>query len=189
MNSLIIKRNLNSISQRDLAAKAGIAYKTLQLLESNEVDPRLSTLEQITQALGYPPHAIQCRIDRLLSLHQNSVAISSEQIIHHGSKSWKIWLFNFVDEFRRNQKPRTLIQGPPHPYCPKKIRALFASTAETLCQERKLSYPLWCQSIAPLKKPWFVTKSEVLKSFALLESPLHFRKRNIFVLGNFLSRY
>jgi hypothetical protein len=39
-----------------------------------------------------------------------------------------------------------------------------------------------------LSEPWFVSGMENLKASALLESPLPFRRNNVFVLGNFLSR-
>ncbi|NCO37375.1 MAG: hypothetical protein COZ06_23865 [Armatimonadetes bacterium CG_4_10_14_3_um_filter_66_18] len=42
--------------------------------------------------------------------------------------------------------------------------------------------------LPPLPEPWFVSGIENLKATALVESPTHFRKRRIFVLGNFLER-
>jgi hypothetical protein len=39
-----------------------------------------------------------------------------------------------------------------------------------------------------LPRPWFVAGVENLKATALVESPLPFRRNNVFVLGNFLSR-
>jgi hypothetical protein len=42
--------------------------------------------------------------------------------------------------------------------------------------------------IPAYKDPWFVSGMENLKAITLVESPLHFRRRKIFVLGNFLSR-
>jgi hypothetical protein len=39
-----------------------------------------------------------------------------------------------------------------------------------------------------LPDPWFVAGIENLKASALVESPVQFRRNNIFVLGNFLSR-
>jgi hypothetical protein len=39
-----------------------------------------------------------------------------------------------------------------------------------------------------LEEPWFVTGIENLKAMAIVESPVFFRRRLIFVLENFLSR-
>ncbi len=68
------------------------------------------------------------------------------------------------------------------------MRALLASTVEMLCDEARLEPPEWCAAVPALPEPWFVAGMEGLKVLALAESPVHFRKRNIFVLGNFLSR-
>ena len=51
-----------------------------------------------------------------------------------------------------------------------------------------LLWVLACAGVGALATPWFVAGVENLKALALVESPTHFRKRNIFVLGNFLSR-
>jgi hypothetical protein len=42
--------------------------------------------------------------------------------------------------------------------------------------------------VEALDSPWFVAGIENLKASALVESPVRFRKRNIFVLANFLER-
>ena len=52
----------------------------------------------------------------------------------------------------------------------------------------KISPPKWAQSMTALNKPWFVSGMESLKASALLESPLGFRAKNIFVHENFLER-
>ena len=66
--------------------------------------------------------------------------------------------------------------------------ALLASTVEMLCAERRMPVPWWCGGAGILPAPWFVSGVENLKALALVESPAHFRKRNIFVLANFLAR-
>jgi transcriptional regulator with XRE-family HTH domain len=101
--------------------------------------------------------------------------------------SWKLWLFEFVDTFRRCPR-EDLVAAPPDRDTRDRIRSLLASTVETLCAERGLPPPWWCGGVGVLAMPWFVAGVENLKALALLESPAHFRKRNIFVLANFLSR-
>ncbi len=62
------------------------------------------------------------------------------------------------------------------------------STVETVCAEVSLPSPGWCCGVEALDSPWFVAGIENLKASALIESPVRFRKRNIFVLANFLDR-
>lgn len=187
MKPLKKAREDRGISQRNLASLASISYKSLQLIEGGLSDPRLSTLEQIATALGYPPHIIEKGIEDIFQLPIDSILMTSARICEEGEASWKIWLFNFVDAFRRH-KTLVYIEHPPLLETPAKIKALLAATVETVCEELNLMVPSWCFSIDGLEEPWFVSGLENLKASALVESPVPFRKRNIFVLGNFLER-
>ena len=68
------------------------------------------------------------------------------------------------------------------------MRALIASTVETLCADLSLEAPEWCRGVSRLDRPWFVSGVENLKASALVESPSRYRMRNVFVLANFLER-
>ena len=66
--------------------------------------------------------------------------------------------------------------------------ALLASTAESLCDESGIEPPDWIAGIPACSHPFFVSGIENLKAIAIVESPLRFRIRKIFVMENFLSR-
>lgn len=116
-----------------------------------------------------------------------SVGVVGARILADGVNSWKGWLFEFVDDFRR-QPSAALIAEPPSVALSARLRCLLAATVEALCAEQGWLAPAWCVSIAPLPAPWFVAEVENLKASALVESPAWFRQRNVFVLGNFLAR-
>ncbi len=166
---------------------ASISYKTLQLMETGHHDWRLSSLKKIARALKFPPKGIEQVITNYFRHHHDSIEAISLRIAEEGEASWKYWLFEFVDTFRHDQDI-SLIETPPRPGISLRIRALLASTVESLCLENGLTIPWWCDGVQTLSTPWFVSESENLKAMALIESPLPFRKRNIFVLNNFLSR-
>lgn len=67
-------------------------------------------------------------------------------------------------------------------------RALLNSTACALAAEWSSAPPWWAMRPLVLAEPWFVSGVENLKASALLESPIQFRRNNVFVLGNFLAR-
>lgn len=71
---------------------------------------------------------------------------------------------------------------------PARLRALLAGVAETLAAECGAGPPDWTNGVGPLDRPWFVSSCENLKASALVESPVPFRSRNVFVLANFLDR-
>ncbi|MFQ5630120.1 MAG: hypothetical protein ACE5I1_15235 [bacterium] len=93
---------------------------------------------------------------------------------------------DFVDDFRYFKNPDALVQ----PFVPNQERfdALLASTAMYLCDELAIACPQWILRILACENPWFVSGMESLKAITLVESPVHFRLRKIFVLENFLSR-
>jgi hypothetical protein len=115
-------------------------------------------------------------------LHIKEVKEATKQ----DKKNFLIFLMIFVDHFRLHQDISSIEQ--PFELSDEPIDALLASTIEYLCDELNLAIPLWVKNIPPLKKPWFVCEWEGVKSFALVESPVRFRQRKIFVLENFLDR-
>lgn len=46
-------RKLQQMTQAELASQAGLSRMTVQRLESNGLDPRLSTLNEMARVLGY----------------------------------------------------------------------------------------------------------------------------------------
>ena len=187
MISITNIRNSKKLSQRALAKLASVSFRSIQLIESGEHDPKISTLESVARALGYPPGTVERSLDAIFKQPPDSISMISERIAAEGERSWKIWLFNFVDAFRR-EKSFAYVDVPPRQTLSPRLQALIASVGETLCEELKIKTPSWCSAIAPLRDPWFLSGVENLKAISMAESPIHFRKRNIFVLGNFLSR-
>ncbi|MHB8544347.1 MAG: hypothetical protein ACYC9S_10165 [Leptospirales bacterium] len=67
--------------------------------------------------------------------------------------------------------------------------AYLAATAEYLAWHFCLKNPEWTQAPGRImKEPWFATDIEGLKPLLAMESPAAFRRRNLFVSGNALSR-
>lgn len=67
--------------------------------------------------------------------------------------------------------------------------AYWAATVETLCREAGLPAPDWTESPrCYLHRPWFAGALESLKAILLAESPVAFRRRNLFVSANALVR-
>lgn len=186
MINIQYSRSKIKVSQRIFAQRAGISYKALQLIEKGG-DMRLSTLHKLVVGFGYSKHSLSDTLARFLDTPPDAISLFSDRIAKKGRDEWKSPLFNFVDAFRKS-KERQLVENPPQNRLSKKMAALLASTVEMLCDEMNLSYPFWCRGIPSLQVPWFPSGMENLKATALVESPLHFRKRNIFVLGNFLER-
>jgi len=101
-------------------------------------------------------------------------------------KHWRVWLMDFVDDFRYYKNAEMIAES--FELSDDKIDALLASTVEYLCDELNIETPNWLSVIPPCDELYFVSGIENLKATAIVESPLRFRIRKIFVLENFLSR-
>jgi hypothetical protein len=99
---------------------------------------------------------------------------------------WKIHLMNFVDDFRYHKDLSAMSE--PFKSGESDMDALLASTAEALCDELQQEPPSWLASVPACREPYFVSGLESLKAITLVQSPLRFRIRKIFVSENFLSR-
>jgi hypothetical protein len=106
--------------------------------------------------------------------------------IQNETRWWAIHLMNFVDDFRHYKSLRAIEE--PFERGERKMDSLLAATAESLCDELGLEPPSWIRQIPDCDEPWFVNGFERLKAISIVESPLRFRMRKIFVLENFLSR-
>ena len=106
--------------------------------------------------------------------------------INADPKWWLIHFMDFVDDFRYYKDPQAVAQ--PFELSDQKMDALLASMAESLCDEMGIEPPEWLARVPACREPYFVGGLENLKAISIVESPLRFRIRKIFVLENFLSR-
>ena len=113
-------------------------------------------------------------------------ARETKQKLELNPSQWLIPFMEFVDDFRRT-KSEAEIKEPIEPGN-ERFDALLASTIEYLCHELGLEPPAWVWEVPSCRFPWFVSGVESLKAITLVESPVYFRRRKIFVLGNFLDR-
>ena len=186
MTALAEVRKRRGISQRALAKRAGVSFRGLQLLEKGGHNWEVMTVARVAEALNLPGQGANLMVDGLLRMVPNSVPEVSMRMVLDGFESWKTHLFDFVDAFRVTNQAELL--DPPVSGLDVRLQALCASTVEALCAEKVLKTPSWCAGVSSLDRPWFVAGIENLKAMALVESPVWYRSRNIFVLGNFLSR-
>ena len=113
-------------------------------------------------------------------------AVETKARFKEDPRWWKIPLMDFVDDFRRQKDVAAVKQ--PFSLDNERQDAVLASVIETLCDEMNLEVPDWLAAVPPCREPYFMAGMESLKAIAIVESPLRFRIRKIFVMENFLSR-
>jgi hypothetical protein len=105
----------------------------------------------------------------------------------------EIELGDFLDGFYLTPEAATVQEPPPtlagaHADG-EMLDAFVAGVAEHLCRRFALPIPEWVY--APdrfLERPFFALKAPAFRATLLLESPMEFRSRNLFVTANALSR-
>ncbi len=177
-------RQRRGLSQSRLANNSGLSRSAIVALEARSPVATCSTLGAAAQALDR--HVELCFPADSTSSDCSTVAIAYK-IHRDGERSWQIHLMDLVDELRRSGDAR-LISLPPPSFIETKLLALLASTVVALCEELQMDVPRWALRNFFLDTPWFVSETEALKATAMAESPLCFRRNNIFVLENFLAR-
>lgn len=178
-------RASKGLSERTIAEMVGLARETLRTTERDMRHANPRHLELIGEVLD---------MELLLELVPTEAPVSdlstiavSLSVIVDGFESWKIHFMNLVDEFRRHSDIRLLLL-PPSAKLEPRLTALLASIVQSLCDEVGLEAPAWSRALRFLARPWFVSGIESLKASTLVESPLPFRRNNIFVQDNFLAR-
>ena len=108
-----------------------------------------------------------------------------------------LWrLGDLLDDFRiraktAEEKLNLVVEQPVWIEAPEQqdCNAYLAGMVETLCHEAGLPPPSWTESPRCFPhRPWFAGGLENLKAILLAESPVAFRRRNLFVSANALVR-
>jgi hypothetical protein len=131
---------------------------------------------------------------RLITLKEVSMAIAHK--LNKGEGFPDSVLGDFIDDFRLRTKDSeekaALVHEEPERVAVegyRDVNAYLAAVAETLCREAGLTPPAWTEkSEYFLPEPWFAGGLENLKAILLVESPIPFRRRNLFVSENAMTR-
>ncbi len=110
-------------------------------------------------------------------------------LIKNGKDS-AIVISNYLDEFRNatNKERIAAISSKPTGGIMEK-GAYLAAVVEQLCLDYNIKIPDWVNKKEYfLKEPDFYSKFENVKAILIQQSPAAFRRRNIFVSNNVLSR-
>jgi len=178
-------RNIKHLSERTFCENFNISRMTLRSVESDSGNLTLESLGVVAEGLNRKLAILLYPEEEPIS--ECSVVAVSIKVKADGFDSWVGHFMEFVDEFRRSLDPRLLIL-PPVSGLDLKLKALLASIVLELSAEINMDPPQWSKRSYFLEQPWFLSETESLRASALVESPVYYRKNNIFVLENFLRR-
>ena len=113
-------------------------------------------------------------------------AAETKQLMVEDPKWWKIPLMDFVDDFRYYKDVGAISE--PFELGDEEKDVVFAGVIETLCDELNIEIPEWLAYVPSAQKPVFLSRMESLKAMSIVQSPVRFRLRKVFVMENFLFR-
>jgi uncharacterized Tic20 family protein len=109
-------RKLKGITQESLAEVTGLNVRTIQRIESGEVDPRLYTLKSIADALDVNleellPEPTQHELNQIAALHVTPIAFFFFPIIGNVMVPFIFWMLKREDVNGINKHGKDILNG------------------------------------------------------------------------------
>lgn len=131
---------------------------------------------------------VEAAVNRLLKNElrgRTSVFEATRRVLE--GEDWRIPYFDFVDSFLATRNELLWADRPVDGLDLRSL-ALICSIVMQLADEMKVPAPEWAKMSLALDEPWFVSKFKSLRAISLVESPVFFKRNNIFVGDDFLKR-
>jgi hypothetical protein len=116
------------------------------------------------------------------------------KLTSRNTNDFEIHLGNFLDEFYRSSESTksNMVKDEPESFnnISQQTYAFVAGTTEKLCNDSSIVPPRWIfKDEYTLKEPMFAMDAKgTLRLYLLVESPIEFVVRNVFVTENCLQR-
>jgi hypothetical protein len=115
--------------------------------------------------------------------------IEPEIIEEFFNRDWKLALGEIILHVRRTKSLTGFDLQPLGGAERPEINALLAATLHYLSNEQKIeNVPAWISSAYTLDHAWFPAGLKSMQAMAIAESPLEFRRNDIFILRDLLDR-
>lgn len=174
-------RASSGLSMRGLAARAGVAYTTVQRIEKGNLDPTVGMLSKLLRAMGRELSFVDA------AAKFPTVAELADVLTQHDGGERIDWtrLRIFTDYLSWHPEligPAT--DHPPKPSGSAFIDNLLAAITETVCDEAGMPRPPWTKTVYPLEQQSHVSGTPMMQDKSLKETPPQFLSRGLIV-----SRY
>ena len=179
-------RERAGLSMRGLAARAGVAYTTVQRIEQGVMDPTVGMLGKLLMAVGE-------ELDLATSVLEFPEIADLADAWHtdNAGQEWPDFtrLRAFLDFLSWHGE----VKGPATMRAPSQsgselMQNVLAAMAEKICDEAGLPRPAWTKKIAPLLVEWVAPMTQQMAQRARKTTPTQFIARNIVMSSNSLWR-
>ena len=172
-----LNQKIKNLGINVVAEASGLNKSTISRYVSHERAYSLENFEKVQLAVQL--------IERKSLRGRTSAHEATQRVL--AGEDWRISYFDFVDSLLATKSELLLIERPSDGLDIKSL-ALICSIVMQLCYELHIHPPDWAQLSLELETPWFVSKFKSLRAMSLIDSPIFFKRNNIFVGGDFLQR-
>jgi transcriptional regulator with XRE-family HTH domain len=185
-------RRAASITQTQLAGRAGTAQSAVAAYESGVRIPTIATLERLLAACEHDLEVqARPRVRRgAASLEQLAPVILTDLEDDSERDALRL-LFGFADDFRGSSRPGkiSLIQNEPATTGDKRFDAALAGMAEFFAREADIPAPDWVDGQGRFVEPWwFVASKPAFDAYTLAHTPAVFARHGVFVAQEVFDR-
>ena len=172
-------RERAGLSMRGLAARAGVAYTTVQRIEQGVMDPTVGMLGKLLMAVGE-------ELDLATSVLEFPEIADLADAWHtdNAGQEWPDFtrLRAFLDYLSWHGE----VKGPATMRAPSQSGSEFmdnvlAAMAEKTCDDAGLPRPAWTKKVAPMSEPVSPTGTPRMQQKTRDETPTQFEARGIFL--------
>jgi transcriptional regulator with XRE-family HTH domain len=182
-------RRRGGLSQRALAAEAGVPQPTIAEIEAGRREPSISLLSRLAEATG---HEVSVK---LRPLHPRSAVATANRIRDHlggpGGEGWSPELrqdaalraaIDLKDALRAAGADEfaILIEAPPGPTGDTRWDAFIAAVVEDESASRDVAPPPWTSEGSRFTRPfWYLSENKALHAWELATAPGAFVRHGV----------
>lgn len=185
-------RQAASITQAEVAERAGTAQPAVAAYESGARTPSLKTLARLLGACEHDLEVVAHPRIRRGAASLAELAHMIQQDLEGGRERDALrLLFGFADDFRGSSRPGAieLIAQEPAPTGDQRFDAALAGVAEFFSTERGLAPPSWVDQPDRFVEPfWFVASRPEFEAYTLANTPAAFARHGVMMAREVFDR-
>ena len=170
------------LSQRQLAALAGVSNVEVARIESHRVQPSIPTLGRLLDVCGSGVELSGRYVDNRVDTITASRAIRERLAQHDEDGAYRNWLV-LLDDLEAVSAVRLteLVHSPAAPTGDSRYDALIAALVEYVCGLKAVEPPGWVTDPWRMTTDWYVSGILALRELERDESPASFSNRGIYI--------
>ena len=170
------------LSQRQLAALAGVSHAEVARIESHRVQPSIPTLGRLLDATGLGVEISARRNDYRIDARAASEVIRERVSRGDEEGAFRNWLVLFDDlDAVSAARLSELVRDPADPTGDPRYDAIIAAVVEYVCERRSIAPPGWVYDPWRVTRDWYVSAIPAFRELERNESPSPFRNRGIYI--------